>query len=78
MKYPKQKDPFSCEIAKTNFQDARTHCGRVYTTHQEAALATGLFKRRDEATKVLEEMVQLQFTGAQVPNAFLKVTAGNM
>jgi len=76
MKYPKQKEPFYLghlllNYAKTSFQDCRTPAGRTYASHEEAALATGLSTRKDEATKVLEEMDRLHYTGAQLRFAFV-------
>ena len=76
MKYPKQKESFYLRhillnYAKASFLDCRTHNGRTYSTFEEAALQTGLFTRKDEATKVLEEMVQLHYTGAQLRFAFV-------
>ena len=55
----------------TSFQDCLTPAGRTYASHEEAALATGLLTRKDEATKVLEEMDRLHYTGAQLRFAFV-------
>jgi len=76
MKYPKQKEIFYLRHMLLNFpkrswEECKCHNGRAYSSFEEAMLATGCFARSDEASQVLEELVALRYTGAQLRFAFL-------
>jgi hypothetical protein len=53
------------------FPDCTTHRGKTYSNHEEAVLATGHFCHKDEATRVLEEMIDMHYTTAQLRFAFI-------
>ena len=76
MKFPKQKEVFYLRhillnYAKNSFLDCRVHNGRTYRSYEEALVATGYFAAAGEADHVLEELVQLRYTAAQLRFAFL-------
>ena len=56
---------------KQDFADCKAHNGQKYDTFEEALAATGILGRDEEADAVLEEMVDLRYTGAQLRFAFL-------
>ncbi|CAK0798148.1 unnamed protein product [Prorocentrum cordatum] len=59
------------EYAPASFADCRTHNGKVYPTYEETLRATGQFVRDDEAHAVLDELIALRYTAAQLRFAFL-------
>jgi len=76
MKYPRQKEVFYLRhmllnFSKQSFADCKVHNGRQYKSHEEAMHATGFFARNDEAELVLNEMIELHYTGSQLRFAFL-------
>lgn len=76
MKFPRQKEVFFLRHIllhqpKNDFGDCRKHGGKTFATFEEALQATGRFQRSDEAHAVLDELVALRYTGAQLRFAFL-------
>ena len=45
--------------------------GRRYPSYEEALQATGMFSKCDEAHAVLDELIDLRYTGAQLRFAFI-------
>ena len=76
MKYPNQKEEFYLRhlllhFPKRSFEDCKRHNGRRYDTFEEATTAAGLLGKDSEADAVMEEMVALRYTGAQLRFVFL-------
>ena len=76
MKYPKQKEVFYLRqillrYPKRSFADCKEHAGATYATYEEAALASGMLQRNDEAKAVLDEIVALRYTANQLRFAFV-------
>ena len=76
MKYPRQKEVFYLRhmllhFSKQSWDTCKEHDGRSFATHEEAMLATGHFASSDEAHAVLDELVALRYTAAQLRFAFM-------
>ena len=76
MKFPKQQEVFYLRhvllnFAKRDFLDCKRFQGVLFATHEEALLASGYFADKNEATRVLEELVALRYTAAQLRFAFI-------
>ena len=76
IKFPNQKEVFYLRnillhYPKRSFDDCMRYSGRRYKSFETAARATGLFTKHDESFSVLQEMVDLRYTGAQLRFAFV-------
>ncbi|CAK0826544.1 unnamed protein product [Prorocentrum cordatum] len=58
-------------LKRASLADCRTHNGKVHPTYEETLRATGQFVRDDEAHAVLDELIALRYTAAQLRFAFL-------
>eukprot|EP00959_Pyramimonas_sp_CCMP1952_P020875 440244-Pyramimonas_sp.AAC.1 len=76
MRFPRQKEVFYLghmllNYPENSFADCKQHNGKTYPSYEEAMLATGHFARSDEAHAVLDELIDLKYTAAQLRFAFL-------
>lgn len=76
MKFPRQKEAFYLRqlllrFPKRSFRECYVHNSKRYRSIEEALLASGCLARAQEAHDVMDELLALKYTGAQLRFAFL-------